>query len=219
MRLIKEVMDLRILAPEESGLPIKASLSEGDLNSKLCILVGDNASGKSLFVKLLGYKARASKPKVEPLEQSMRLRTASGMHRVFMGSAIGDAQSSTGNESLVILRQLLSTARQRDTPNFACLDEPDVGLSEAYTRALGKFLVQELSTLTETNQGVLLVTHSKVLVRTVLANSPVRPWFVHMGDAMTLEEWLADESEKSVEDLLALQEKAFSTFRAIEALR
>ena len=214
MNLIKTALDT-VLFDTTDG-PLCASLDEGAPDSRLTVVVGDNASGKSFFVRLLASFCNSEKPKIEPIQVSMRYRTMSGMHRAFMYGPFGDEIDSTGNVSMIALQGALTTAKGRERPHWLMLDEPDTGLSDAYARALGTWLAGELHALPERTAGSLVVTHSKALVDSIFRHSPVRPWFIHMGEPLSAEQWLSNTSEKSVEELLALSNRALDLHRAIE---
>lgn len=213
MELIKKALDT-ILFDEDEAL-LSARLTDGDENSRVAVLVGDNASGKSLFVRLLTEFCKTAKPRREPIQVSMRHRTATGMHRAFMYGALGDEIDSTGNVSMIAVTGAVSTAKGRETPNWLMLDEPDTGLSESYARALGNWLAQEFDGLGARTEGVVLVTHSRALVESLFRHSSHRPWFVHMGGIQTPQEWLADTTERSVADLLGMAERSMTLYRAI----
>lgn len=216
MKLIKTALDT-ILFDEEEG-PLAATLTEGAAKAKVAVIVGDNASGKSLFVKIMASLCHAHKPnKVEAIQVSMKYRTASGMHRAFMYGALGDEMDSTGNVSMIAVNGALKTAAGRTSPHWLMLDEPDTGLSESYARALGTWLAQEFEKLGKETKGIAIVTHSKSLVENLFRDSKLTPWFVHIGGSQTPENWLEDTSERSIKDLLGLQDRSHKLFRAIQA--
>lgn len=208
MNLLKTALDTILFGDDEDAL-LRTSLSEGHPDSRVAVIVGDNASGKSFLVNLIAAFCRdEGEFKAEPIHVSMKHRTTEGMHRAFMYGVFGDAQDSTGNISMSAVTGLLHTAKSRTKPHWALLDEPDIGLSESYARAMGKWLASEFSSLSDHTKGMVLVTHSKALVSALFEHSSMRPWFVHMGEAKTVEEWLADHSERTVEELLALNERS-----------
>jgi ABC-type branched-subunit amino acid transport system ATPase component len=216
MELLKEALDTVLFGDDEDSL-LRASLSEGHPDSRVAVIVGDNASGKSFLVTLISAFCNLNKEhKAEPLQVSMKYRTMEGMHRAFMYGVFGDEADSTGSISMSGVTGLLNTARKREKPHWALLDEPDLGMSESYSRAMGKWLAQEFATLGPLTVGMVLVSHSKALVSSLFENSPHRPWFVHMGPKLAMEDWLQDRSEKTVEELLSLQDRSHHLHLAIE---
>ena len=210
------VADNRVLAGQ--GGPLHASLSEGAPQSRLTVMAGDNAGGKSLLVRILA--SRLNHEKTEPLQVSMRYRTSAGMHRVFMFG--DDQEESTGAVSLHAVTGALRTAASRESPCWVLLDEPDTGLSESFSRALGALLAQHANALPDSNfEAMVVVTHSKALVRSLVAHATHRPHFIATGErqcGQDLEGWLNDDTERSIDELLALAKTGRDTWRAVEEL-
>jgi hypothetical protein len=180
------------------------------------LVAGDNASGKSLLIRVLA--SWLNDKKVEPIQVSMRYRTASGMHRAFM---FGDEQEdSTGNVSLRAIRGALGTAEKRESPCWVLLDEPDTGLSEGYAEAFGTWL-SAFGNRLPLNQcrGLVIVTHSRALLSGLVNNLELVPHFVCFDQpAMSLQDWLKPKPPRTVEELLALPERSVATFRKIAKL-
>jgi hypothetical protein len=216
MELLKTALNTILFGENEDAL-LRTSLSEGHPESRVAVIAGDNASGKSFLVSLISAFCRdEGEFKAEPILASMKQRTSAGLHRAFMYGVFGDEADSTGSISMSAVTGLLRTAHSRTTPHWALFDEPDVGLSESYARAMGKWLAGEFASLSDHTKGIVLVTHSKAMVSALFEQSPLRPWFVHMGDAKTAEEWVADQSERTVEELLGLYERSHKLHLAID---
>lgn len=219
-RLRDLVDDNRLVSksdPENPG-PLSLTLVPGDPDCGVFIMVGDNASGKSLMVRLLA--SRLNTDKVEPLQVSMRYRTSSGMHRVFMFGS--DEDESTGAVSLHAVKGGMRTCQERMEPTWLMLDEPDIGLAEGYCLALGEYLARFGNDLDGNGQKALgLVTHSKPLVQGLAKHLRRRPHFLVTGPrhaGMGLEQWLADNTPLGLDELLQLNDKGHQTWRAVEAL-
>ncbi len=219
-RLEDLVKDNRLVrkADAESDAPLSLTFSPGDPESGVFILVGDNASGKSLMVRVLASRLNADK--VEPLQVSMRYRTASGMHRVFMFGS--DEDESTGAVSMHAVKGGLRTCQERLEPSWVMLDEPDIGLAEGYCLALGEYLARFGNDLDGSGKKALgLVTHSKPLIQGLVRHLKVRPHFLVAGErhaGLSLEQWLADTSPRSLDELLQLNEKGHATWQAIHRI-
>lgn len=202
------------------GAPLKAHLSEGAADSKVLVVTGSNASGKSFAVRVLASWLNNEKPKVEPLQVSMKYRTEAGMHRAFMFGPFGDAQDSTGTVSLRAIQGGLRTAQGRDSACWLMLDEPDVGLSEDFGYAMGQYLAAEANKgLGENCHGFVVVTHSRELVQGMVDTLEKRPHFAHVDDKpLSIDDWLSGGRRRTVEELLELPTKSVETFRALNKI-
>lgn len=219
LELIRELFtDSRYFNRE--GAPLRAHLTEGDAASNVLLVAGSNASGKSFAVKVLAAWLGHETPKVEALQVSMKYRTMAGIHRCFMFGALGDEQDSTGSVSMVAVEGGLRTARGRDTPCWLMLDEPDTGLSEEFTPAMGEYLARAANEgLGEHCHGLVVVSHSRALLRELAATLTVRPHFVHVDEAPnTLADWLAAPRRRSIEELRALPTTSVERFRALNKI-
>lgn len=202
------------------GGPLVATFEEGDPDSQVLLIAGDNASGKSLMIRVLA--SCLNRDNVEPLQVSMKYRTQSGMHRAFMYGALGDGEDSTGNVSLIAIRGALKTAEERESPTWVMLDEPDTGLADGYCSAMGAYLANFGNRLPLNQcQGLSVVTHSRKLVSSMLFSLDKKPHFLcfadYVGDDL-MQTWLEDERDRSIEDLLALGATSLSKFRSINAV-
>lgn len=221
----QSLIDMCTWVAEESMLfgpdaPFEAHVREV-ANPRVVLVVGDNASGKSLYLQVVATIAR--KDKVVPVTVSIRERTGAGlyemagMRRIMM---FGDeSENSTGATSV---KTVVTSFKNLDKPEGSLLglDEPEIGLDNGYTRALGEFIGQSTAELPRTCRGVVVVTHSRALIAGMLeglANvGKVPPSFVVVGDhpAKTLTQWVTNPTHRSVEDLHALPELGFERWRA-----
>jgi len=189
---------------------------------RLAVVLGDNASGKSLLFRVLGLRARGAG--AVAVTVSIRERTGAGsdvggMRRVMM---FGDeAEQSTGATSVQVIR---TAFRQLDKPQGTLLglDEPELGLSDGYARALGEYVGVQAQQVPAGCSGVLVVTHSRPLVHGLMAGYGQTPTVVFTTAAgpmpASLGEWLAGDRPRSVTELLALTEDGLSRWRAVNAL-
>lgn len=193
--------------------PFHASVVAGD--PKLMVIAGENVAGKSLFFQVLCSKVANAGPL--PIRLSIRERTGagasdmSGMRRVMM---FGDeAEQSTGATSV---QAVVTAFKNLDRPQGSILglDEPELGLSDGYTRALGTYIGTEARNVPDVCAGVVVVTHSRNLAGALVDAYGAQPTFVHAGESSkTLEQWLSDPEHRSVEELLALPEIGLARFR------
>lgn len=213
--LMREVLGTSFFA---NG-PLVGQLTPGDEASRVVLVAGANASGKSFVTDMVGHWMGAEKPKVEFISVSMRMRTREGMHRCFMYGPLGD-KDSTGSVSTIALKGGLRTAAERTTPCMLQLDEPDLGLAEEFGYAMGQWIASEDPTpVNEHCRGLIVVTHSRELVKGFLENSALKPHFLHLGTpSLTLKQWLKPAARRSVEDLQGLSSASIQQYRAINKI-
>lgn len=215
VELVEDILVYSTLMSKNGG-PFAATFEPGDPESRVILIAGDNASGKSFMTKILA--SFLNEDKIEPLQVSMRYRTMAGMHRIFMFGK-GDEEDSTGNVSLTAIKGALYNAEERKNPCWVILDEPDTGLSEGYCGAMGTYLANFGNRVPLNNcEGMAIVTHSRRLASSLLFTLEKKPHFLCLSqydadDHLTA--WLEDERDHSVEELLALSDSAHETYRKI----
>lgn len=191
---------------EDDCLPCTYYPGEG----KFLILSGDNATGKSFFCKLLNQIFRSSE--VDPMLVGMSGRTTSGIPRMFIYGSEDDM--ATGVNSLQTVITGISTCQSRENPHAIFWDEPDIGLSESYHKALGEYLSNFVSDLPENTKGVVLVTHAREVIRQL---RHLNPHFIRFGDDLSLDQWLDNPvNPHTIEELLALKDRASHVYKAIK---
>ena len=196
--------------------PFSYHLEAGD--ARVVVLAGDNASGKSLLAQAVAACAYKHH-QIEPMVASMATRAGGGMGAAMVYGSEG--HSATNILSVAAARTALTSIPGRlkfHHAALAILDEPDIGLSEGYAQAFGQVLAEHIKALPDANWAVLLITHSRPLVRSLVEHLGVRPTFVHAGPKSTLEHWLTHVPQHSVEELLSLQEQGHVRFRQVRGL-
>lgn len=205
---IQEILEYKCCCGAKA--PLKASYMPG--SGRLLVITGDNASGKSLFARLLSARAKQIH-NLETMRISMELRSSAGIHQAFV---YGDeAWQSTGIISVHSITGGIKACRTRTNPHVILFDEPDVGLSEGYQAAVGSLIAKFTSDMPTKTQYCVVVTHSRRLVRQLVQ---CKPHFLRIGDSKTLEEFLQEPRDCSIADLLALKNTANERFRTIAAL-
>lgn len=201
--------------------PIGAHLEIGD--ERALFVGGDNATGKSLFVEYLRTWAQHGHD-FSQMCVSIRERTGSGlsdmagMRRSMMFG--NESEQSTGATSLsTTLRAFTSIAgwvEKAPTKRIlAVLDEPDTGLSPAYSEAMGTLLARKLNELDSPLVHLVIVTHNRKMAQAFAQERGLSPTFVHMDSPMSFENWLSHEPRRSVDELLALDEIGHQKRKAI----
>lgn len=206
---------------EES--PFRATIAKGA--PKLVVVTGENASGKSLFVRVIA--ARAQRPhKLLPVSVSIRERTGGGTHemgglrRAMMFGEEGE--QSTGATSVGVVKTAFGNL-DRDGGSILVLDEPEMGLAEAYARAMGEFIGQSAKTIPAKCRGIVIVSHSRPLVQGLIDGYGKTPTHAAISPAEDEREagvpqWLATPEHHSVEELLALRDTGLARWRAVNKL-
>lgn len=182
--------------------------------SPVVVVTGANATGKSLAFRHLA--AFANDEGMPAITLSIRERTGAGMGGMAgMAKAMiyGDeTEQSTGATSVNVTARGFKNvfARLEQSPpthSPLMLDEPEIGLSEGYTVALGEWLAQQVLALPCEAPGLIVVTHSRSLVSGLVNGLERPPSFIHMGSVpVSLDQWLIAPEPRSVDDLLALGE-------------
>jgi hypothetical protein len=202
--------------------PFRAAVDEQD--PKLVVVTGENASGKSLFVRVVGAILQNDGGGT-PVTVSIRERTGSGMNemsgmrRVMM---FGDEhEQSTGAASVKVVAASFNNV-DRDNGCILILDEPDIGLAESYARALGEFIATKAKDLPANCGGVIVVTHSRPLVQGLLAGYERTPSHVAVTAQPDLkpglQRWLDDVEHRSVQELLNLSDVGHERWLAVNKI-
>lgn len=203
LELCRWVAEESLLFADEAS-PFRAAVTDGD--RRLVVVAGENASGKSVFFRVLSVKAHQAG--VTPVTLSIRERAGagsgemSGLRRVMVFG--GEAEQSTGATSVQVIAKAFDANLDRPEGSMLGLDEPELGLSEGYTRALGAYIGSRAAAIPEVCSGVVVVTHSRALVAAALDAFGAQPTSVRCGPGpATLDEWLGEVEERSVDELLA----------------
>ena len=117
--------------------------------------------------------------------------------------------------SACLFNKIISRNADQDSRHVIALDEPEIGLSDEYTLALGRKIEQFSHCLSPLCDALMIVSHSRYLVTQLL---PIQPHFIRFGDISTFE-WLAkDPVAASLEDLDALLKANKETFVKINKI-
>lgn len=196
---------------------------------KVLMAAGANATGKSLYAVVLQSFCKKVH-ETSPINISIRERSGAGsngmegMRRVFM---FGDeTEQSTGATSVSVVRAGFSNLNERAKEGkkpILLLDEPELGLSEGYSEAMGEFIADSVLKAEGGAVGVILISHSKPLARKLEERLGEPPSFVYAGPAKAstqgFKEWLSHRETFSMEDLLNLEELGLAGFRRVSAFK
>jgi len=159
----------------------------------LFLVLGENASGKSFFRRLVLLSADRNTSIEEVIHISMEGRSGGFMYGPARAMVYGDENTrSTGECAARTVTTAIRTCADRSHPHLMYWDEPDVGMSEGAAAGAGAVIAEFAADLPKDTKGVFITTHSRVLVEQLMA---VRPHYIHLGVApdqapQTLEEWL-----------------------------
>lgn len=212
--LIKEAQDCSIIFNED--FPLKSFVSE-EADSKLVAVIGDNATGKSFVTSTLSVIAK-SWHNIGGYNIGMAKRAGGGMEASFVYGS--ESEQSTGATTLnaVIggLKNVVRYAKEENKKMLLILDEPTIGLSLGFEKAMGKYLASIYQELEELDNvvGIVIVSHSKAMFKEI-EKAGISPIVISTEKSKTLHEWYEEDEDNSIEELLCLKEKGFNGWKSI----
>lgn len=230
--LLDDVLDTVLFGPHpaiDGKTAIPAIYQPGAEGSKLVLVLGENAAGKSLFRRVVnmvthrGKKAEYGDPEIKPgphavqefLGLSMQGRTSGG----FASSCVYGEESyhSTGENSAHTLTGGLSNAAGRAYKTILYYDEPGIGMSARVAAGAGvtirQFIERDEAPLV---QAIFVTAHEPALIRQLASLSP---HYVYLGDEdgpKTLVDWLAAQEDPEPVMPEVLKERARERFRLVQ---
>lgn len=178
------------------------------------LLVGRNASGKSLFRNLLNDPTlTVGGKKIKMVHSSMALRTGHFSSLGALSNMFGDnAEDATSDSSLKIMEAALRNCQRWLGEGSNCglhIDEPEVGCSEELQLSIGPWLRKRLDELTPPPTVTMITTHSRRLAENF------RDWkFIDTGfEYPDIDAWLNREVKPM--DIEELQLNAHTLFLVI----
>ena len=165
--------------------------------NKIYVLTGENGSGKSLIRKAISewLTKLNNGERVRIADISMERRT--GLHSDLGGMGVflrDSSDDATSLNSLRFIQQILNSVTDR----FVVLDEPEIGMGLNMQMSIGNYLTKRLPEVLEKNKGILIITHSKELVKQLtslnvgflnLQNKDLQTWLTEEPMLIDLEEW------------------------------
>ncbi len=210
-RLLEHVFELDYFHPNDKGkTPIEHHWVHGGGNFVVCL--GENASGKSFFRRLVCAIAREAKVEAMPISMEGRNMDFGGMRGFIYGD---ESWQSTGVNSTNTVLTGINTCRNREKPHVVFWDEPDLGLSDGWAAGMGVALREFAKKLPDLTYGAFVVTHNRALVRELV---DANPHFVYFGSdpPETLIEWVdAKVKPLPIEKLGEVGHKRFKMIQAI----
>lgn len=202
------------------ALKIRWQPSKG---ANLCLIIGDNASGKSLFRR--GVSSWCAKdynfdtqrgPRIENINLSMEGRSGGSMYGPLRGIVYGDeANFATGSNTANLVTGGIKTATGRDKPHVVFWDEPDTGLSDEYAANVGQRIAEFSKNKPDNTIAMFVVTHRRSLVEYVMAAKP-HVLFFGDGAPKTVEDFLTRKVVPA--DIEELGERGHKLFLKINSI-
>ena len=223
--MINQVLTNRIFAQAEG--PIEHNFV--NKKSLLTVVTGENASGKSFFRRC--FSMVAGTETYELIEASMEARQDSQVDelmgeeiRTVLGACHGDeTNTATGHHSVSLVLRALQKSKMKRSFHCVFLDEPEVGLSERAQHGLGETIAKYVNDPNALCEHVVLVTHSKTLVRGMIEVLDAQPNYLNLkmrcnkeDHLASLEEWLKPvDYSISPEELMRRADEARASLSAV----
>lgn len=216
IELVKEKFENARLFDNEDNNAIVPINFDIDDSSKILFVVGSNASGKSLVGRIVELvSSEAGFPK---RSCSMRNRTSGEFgQRLVFGS---EDDSSTGENSVhASIIGLKSTVDSKKSAVLV-LDEPDLGLADEYSAALGQHIARTVNEHHEKLGLIVVITHSHPLIDAAINELTVPFSKMHVGDSsISFDEWRARPFQAAtIEELMDLKHKSRDTWCRVQKL-
>lgn len=206
----KEFRVLRAFLNESTPLFQSFSISNVE-NSKSLIIFGKNVSGKTLIGKLL--QGSAQQDNVSVRNCSMGIRTSSGTGKALI---YGDeSEQSTGATSVKVLELCIKSSLKDEGESIIILDEPDLGLSPKYSRALGKFIAKKINNADD-DKFITIVSHNAVFLKAFNSFLDIKSSYVGINTEESLDEWVNSDEIADIDSLLSLSDMDTQKWKAIQ---
>lgn len=184
--LIKEALSLEYFQTIKGEVAIPVTYFPG--KGPLVLAVGDNASGKSFFRRIIQGCCGLSNFECIPLSMEGRRNVAYNPASCFVYGS--EDYQSTGQNSSETVLGAIRTTRAREKPHVLFWDEPDFGLSESWSASMGVEIANGMTTEVNPNLiAAFVVTHSRPLMKPLIALSP-HVLIFDEGSPTSLQEYL-----------------------------
>ena len=167
---------------------------------EITVLTGENGTGKSLIRKVIGSEIarQLDCDRVNVAATSMDLRSGINEWGSAENAFVRDMEwLATSQNSLNNINGILRGPKNR----YVVLDEPEIGMGLNLQASVGELLKLKLPEILKENLGVMVITHSKEIVRRLSGTSN----FVNI-QGLSEEEWL-NQTPYAI-DLDEFQEKS-----------
>lgn len=214
--LVKVAQESSILF--DDAFPLKSFVSV-EADPKFVAVIGDNATGKSFVTSTLSVIGKAWH-KINGYHIGMAKRAGGGMEACFVYG--NEAEQSTGATTLdsVIggFKNIKIHAVENNQKMLLILDEPTIGLSLGFEKAMGKYIASVFEELKEFENivGLVVVSHSKAMFQEI-EKAGIVPTVISTEKEKTLQEWYEEDEDNTIEELLELKEKGFKGWKEVNS--
>jgi predicted ATPase len=172
--------------------------------TKVIVLTGNNASGKSLIRKQMALVVGrlTGKKKVNIRATSQAHRTGNFAEFGALSGIFNDTEwTATSTNTLHAMEGVF---KGKEDTDYIIIDEPELGIGEELQLGLVDYLNEEIKACREIGRGVMIITHSKVIVKDLDIDC-----FINI-QGLTKTEWLERIPKKiSVKDFLEYSSAMF----------
>lgn len=181
---------------------------KGSPRSRLALIQGENAGGKSLFRRFI--QVFCSKGEKYPVQEVIHLSMESrcggiGGSAIARGFIYGDESwRATSSNTANTIEGSINTATGRDHPVVVYWDEPDIGMSARSAAGAGVRIAQWVDNLPEHVLAVFVTSHSPHLIHQLL-RVKLKPHYICLGSEAappTAEAWVQAQMALDVEPIL-----------------
>jgi len=202
--VIADCLSLPYFRPNDDGLvPIPYLWEKGDADTKMVLVLGENAGGKSFFRRIVrsitdgGHPGNFGTAKRDPgpypvremIHLSMEQRAGGGMASSMVYGS--EQWCSTGDNSARTVTTGIKTALGRSHRNLIYWDEPDIGMSAGSAAGAGVSIREFADNPGPLVQAVFVTSHSPAMVHQ-LGQCKAKPHYLYLGNdkgPSTLAEW------------------------------
>lgn len=166
----------------ESHIQKIIEIVKGIKKNRLTILVGQNGCGKSLIRKQLGVRFSNEfndSNKTHTKAVSMQLRTEQRAEYGALSTVMHDSSYVPTSLTSFNLVQSMMKCTENKISDYLILDEIEIGMSEESILGMSKYMLENIDTWVNNSLGLLLITHSRVLVQELMSNYDCD--FVYLG--------------------------------------
>jgi energy-coupling factor transporter ATP-binding protein EcfA2 len=178
-------------------------------HSRLLVITGENATGKSLLRRILQQLARQDE--VEAIAISPEYRQMGGIARAFV---YGDeTNQASGQIACHVVTTAIRTSQGREKPHVIILDEPDMGLSDNASAGVAQAIVNYCNEPSPYLGYFAVITHRKAML-SLFAQAEVS--HIRVGDELSL----AQVVEQPIVPIApeVLQERAYEMFQRVKSV-
>ena len=189
-------------------------------NSKLYLVTGENATGKSFFIKSLVSLLKDKKIKTYHAGLIHRAGDHENGFTEHEYSLIPEVVASSGENTSILLTNGLEGSKAIKDKHVILLDEPSLGFSAGYQIAIADYVLKYMEKVPDSLFGLMIVEHSPLII-SGLANA--NPTHIRFGDCKSLEQVIGDPYHYSTGDLKKLRGKSkkirYSITRVLERIK